>query len=140
MSDPGGGGAWRIKGRRERPRVRGMVRCAMASMGRCFLMGGLGTAVRQSRGRYTEERPLVRWREESWALNTEREEKVAGSLAAAGLCVGVRGWGTGYTKCRKASSVPAVCLYWWETHLPGKDGGGSRVETVDDPSAHPVRE
>ena len=46
-------------GRRERPPIRGMTRCAMASMGRCFLMGGVGTVERQSSGRYTEDRPLV---------------------------------------------------------------------------------
>ena len=60
----------------------------MASMGRCFLIGGLGVAERQSRGRYTEDKPLVRCREESWALKTEREGKEAGRRAAAGLWVG----------------------------------------------------
>ena len=57
----------------------------MASMGRCFLIGGVGTVERQSRGRYTEDRPLVWWREESWALNIEREGKEVGRWAAAGL-------------------------------------------------------
>lgn len=59
-------------------------------MGRCFRRGGAGTGVRESRGRYTEVRPLVRWREESCALKTEREGKEAGCqcLAAAGLWVG----------------------------------------------------
>ena len=65
MSVPGGGGAWSTKGRRERPSMRRTTRCARASIGRCFLMGGVGTAERQSRGRYTEERPLVRCRDES---------------------------------------------------------------------------
>ena len=51
MLVPGGEGAWRTKGRRESPSMRGMTRCAMASMGRCFLMGGVGTAERQSRRR-----------------------------------------------------------------------------------------
>ena len=88
MSVPGGGGAWRTMGRRESPPMRGMTRCAIASMGRCFLMGGLGVAERQSRGRYTEERPLVRCREESWALKTDREGKEGGRRAAAGLWVG----------------------------------------------------
>ena len=85
---PEGGGAWRTRGKRERPPMSGMTRCAIASMGRCFLMGGLGTVERQSRGRYTEDSPLVRCREESCALKIEREGKVGGSRAAAGLCVG----------------------------------------------------
>ena len=60
MSAPVGRGAWSTMGRRERPPMRGMTRCAMASMGRCFLMGGVGTLEHQSRRRYTEVRPLVR--------------------------------------------------------------------------------
>ena len=60
----------------------------MASMGRYFLMGGVGTAMRQSSGRYTKDRPLVKCREESWALKTEREGKEEGRRAAAGLWVG----------------------------------------------------
>jgi len=68
-----------------RPSCSGIVRCARASIGRCFLRGGEGTLVRQSRGRYTEERPFVRCLDESWALNDEREGKDGGSLAAAGF-------------------------------------------------------
>ena len=82
---PAGGGAWRTIGRRERPPMRGMMRCAIASIGRCFLMGGAGTAERQSRGRYTEDSPLVWWREESWALKTDKEGNEEGRRAAAGL-------------------------------------------------------
>jgi len=47
----GGGGACSIRGRRVRPSPRGRVRCARASTGRCFLIGGEGTFVRQLRGR-----------------------------------------------------------------------------------------
>ena len=53
----GGGGAWRTIGRRERPSKRGMIRCAMASMGRCVWMGGEGTAERQSSWRYRRKGP-----------------------------------------------------------------------------------
>ena len=88
MSVPGGAGAWRTRGRRESPPMRGMTRCAIASMGTCFLMGGVGTAERQLRGRYKEDKPLVRCREECWALRTEREGKEEGRRAAAGLWVG----------------------------------------------------
>jgi len=44
--------------------------------------------VRQVRGRYTEERPIVRCREASWALKEESEGKDCGSLAEAGLAFG----------------------------------------------------
>ena len=44
--------------------------------------------MRQSSGRYTEDRPLVRCLDESWALNDEREGKDGGSLAAAGFVYG----------------------------------------------------
>jgi len=57
----------------------------MASTGRCFLIGGQGTSVRQLRGRLTEERPIVRCLEAPWALKEDREGKDCGSLAAAGL-------------------------------------------------------
>ena len=57
-------------------------------MGRCFLIGGKGTLVRQSRGRYTGERPFVRCLDESWALKEEREGNHCGSLAEAGLAFG----------------------------------------------------
>ena len=73
ISAPHGGGAWRTRGRHERPPMRGMTRCAMASMGRCFLIGGVGTAEHQSRGRNSEDRSLVKCHMESWALTTERE-------------------------------------------------------------------
>jgi len=88
MSVPDGGREWRTRGRRERPSCSGMVRCARASTRRCFLIGGEGTWVRQSRGRYTEERPLVRCLDESWALKAETEGKEGGSLAAAGFAYG----------------------------------------------------
>jgi len=51
MFVPGGGREWRTRGRRERPSCSRMVRCARASTGRCFLVGGEGILVRQSRGR-----------------------------------------------------------------------------------------
>src|ERR1700761_6449693 len=99
MSEPGGGGAWRTIGRRESPSIKGTIRCAMASMGGGFLMGGGGAGVRQSSGRYTEERPLVRCLEESWALKLEREGKEAGRRAAAGFWVG------GAQAARRAASL-----------------------------------
>jgi len=85
MSVPGGGRVCNMRGRRESPSCSGKVRCARASTGRCFLTGGEGTLVRQSRGRYTEERPLVRCLDASWALKEERDGKDCGSLAAAGF-------------------------------------------------------
>jgi len=88
MFVPGGGRVYRTRGRHVRPSCSGMVRCARASTGRCFLKGGEGTLVRQSRGRYTEERPFVRCLDESWALKDEREGNDGGSLAAAGLAYG----------------------------------------------------
>jgi len=51
-------------------------------------MGGEGISERQSRGRYTEERPLVRCLDESWALKEERDGNEGGSLAAAGFAYG----------------------------------------------------
>jgi len=51
MSVLSGGGVCRTRGRRERPTCRGRVRWARASTGRCFLIGGEETSVRQSRGR-----------------------------------------------------------------------------------------
>jgi len=57
-------------------------------MGRCFLIGGEGTSVRQLRGRYTEERPTVRCLEASLALKEERDGKDCGSLAEAGFASG----------------------------------------------------
>ena len=62
-------------------------------------MGGEGTDESQSRGRYTEERPLVRWREESWALKTEREGKEGGRRAAA------RFWVEGAQAIHRAASL-----------------------------------
>jgi len=47
----GRGRACRTRGRPVRPSCRGRVRCARASMGRDFLIGGEGTLVRQPRGR-----------------------------------------------------------------------------------------
>ena len=88
MSVPGGGRVCSIRGRRESPSCSAVVRCARASTGRCFLTGGEGTLVRQSRGRYTEERPLVRCLDASWALEGERDGKDCGSLAAAGFAYG----------------------------------------------------
>jgi len=85
---PGGGGACRISGRRVRPSCRCRVRCARASIGRCFLIGGEGVFVFQLRGRWTEESPTVRCLDESWALNEEREGKECGSLPEAGLAYG----------------------------------------------------
>jgi len=88
MFVPGGGGACSIRGRRVRPSCRGRVRCASASTGRCFLIGGEGTFVCQLRGRYTEERPVVRCLEAFSARKEEREGKDYGSLAEAGLALG----------------------------------------------------
>jgi len=48
---PGGGGAWRTRGRPVRPCCRRRVRCARASTGRFFLKGGKGMFVFQLRGR-----------------------------------------------------------------------------------------
>jgi len=48
---PTGKGAWRTRGKQVRPHCRGCVRCAKASIGRCFLVGGDGMDLRQSRGR-----------------------------------------------------------------------------------------
>ena len=64
------------------------MRCAKASIGRCFLIEGDGTGVRQSRERETDESPLGRCRDKSWALKANREGKDAGSLAEAGSLVG----------------------------------------------------
>ena len=51
MFSPGGGGIFSIRGNRERPSLRGMVRWARASIGRCFRLGGEGVGVRQFSGR-----------------------------------------------------------------------------------------
>jgi len=64
------------------------VRCARASTGRCFLIGGEGTFVCQLRGRSMEERPTVRCLEASCAQKQDREGKDRGSLAEAGLAFG----------------------------------------------------
>ena len=88
MFSPGGGGIFNTKGKGERPSLSGMVRWASASIERCLRMGGEGTGVCQSSGRYQEDSPLVRCLEESRALKEEREGKEVGSLAAAGLWVG----------------------------------------------------
>ena len=69
QSQRGGGGAWRTRGTRVRPSCNGRVRSACGSTRRCFLSGGEGTFVRQLRGRYTEESPLVRCLDEPLALN-----------------------------------------------------------------------
>jgi len=84
----GGGGACRTRGRRVRPSRKGSVRWARASTRRWRLWGREGISVRQSRGRYTEERPTVWCLDESWALKVEREGKDCGSLAEAGLACG----------------------------------------------------
>jgi len=44
-------GGRRTRGKRVRPSWRGQVRWARASTGKCFLIGGNGTGVRQARGR-----------------------------------------------------------------------------------------
>ena len=46
----GAGAACKTRGKRMRPSCRGKVRRARASIGRCFLSGGEGTFVRQSKG------------------------------------------------------------------------------------------
>jgi len=46
------------------PRVKGIVRWATASTGRWFLIGGTGRVDFQCRGRYTDDKPLVRAGEE----------------------------------------------------------------------------
>lgn len=68
ISVPAGRGAWTINGRRDNPFGKSRVRWAKALIGRCCLSGGHGAAMRQSRGTYTEERPLVRCLADSWAL------------------------------------------------------------------------
>jgi len=50
MSVPGGRGTCNTRGRRVRPSCRGRVRSARGATGRCFLIGGAGTFVRQLRG------------------------------------------------------------------------------------------
>ena len=84
----GRGGACKTKGKYVRHCCRGRMRCTRASTGRCFLIGGEGTSLRQLRGRSTDERLLVRCLEASWALKEEREGKDGGSLAVAGLAFG----------------------------------------------------
>jgi len=61
---------------------------ASASTGRCFLIGGNGTPVRQSSGRYTDERPFMSPPKESWAWKREREGKEWRSLRAVGFADG----------------------------------------------------
>jgi len=51
MFVPGEGGACSTRGRGVRPSCKERVRCARASMGSCFLIGGEGTSVRQLSGR-----------------------------------------------------------------------------------------
>jgi len=48
---PGEVGACNMSRKRVRPSCRGWVRCARASTGRCFLIGGEGTFLFQLRGR-----------------------------------------------------------------------------------------
>ena len=48
MLSPAGRGAWRPSGKRVRPSWRGRVRWNSASTGKCFLIRGNGTGVRQS--------------------------------------------------------------------------------------------
>jgi len=48
---PGGGGACSTRGKYVSLSCRGRMRCARASTGRCFLIGGEGTFVSQLRGR-----------------------------------------------------------------------------------------
>ena len=88
MLEPAGKRVWRTSGILVKPSISGMMRCAIASIGRCFWIGGAGTSVFQARGRYTEARPLVWWRKESRALKTDSEGKETGSLAAAWFWVG----------------------------------------------------
>jgi len=88
MFVPGGGGVCRIRGRHVRAPCRGRKRCARASMGRCFLIGGEGTLVHQLRGRQMEERSIVRCLNEFGALKEDREGKDCGRLAEAGLAFG----------------------------------------------------
>ena len=102
-----------------RPSCSGMVMCARASTGRCFLKGGEGTRVRQSRGRYTEERPFVRCLDESWALKEEREGKDGGSLAAAGFEYG------GAQATRRA---PSRLRYLQYETIGGRQGSRARME------------
>jgi len=48
---PGGGGGCSAGGKHVSLSSSGRVRCARASTGRCFLISGEGTFVRQLRGR-----------------------------------------------------------------------------------------
>jgi len=98
-----------------------MVRCARVSTGRCFLRGGEGTLVRQSRGRYTEERPLVRCLVESWALKEEREGNDGGSLAAAGFV-----YGGAQATLRAASRL----RYLQDETIGGRQASRARMEVA----------
>jgi len=93
--------------------------------------------VGQLRGRLTEERPIVRCLEETWALKVEREGKDCGSLAEAGLAY--RG-GAGNSESGEASSVSAVGDNGREAGLSGQDGGGGGEKIVRGPSLDPVPE
>jgi len=102
------------------------VRRARASTGRCFLSGGEGILVRQSRRRYTELRPFARCLDGSWALKAEREGKEGGSLAGTGLAFGE---GAGDPQGRKGPSVPAVAIDRGKAGFAG-EGGGWRGEKI----------
>ena len=55
-------------------------------------------------------------------------------------CWDVGGGGTRYAEGGEPPSVPAVCVTWGETGLPGEDRRGGRKEAFGDLSAHPVPE
>lgn len=56
---PGSGDVLSTSGNHESPSLRGIVRRAWVSIRRCFLSGGDGIRVFQSKDRYTEESSLV---------------------------------------------------------------------------------
>jgi len=60
MFEPCEEGTWRTCGNWYSPYGRGMMRYAIVWTGRCFLIGGDGISVPQSRGRYPDKWSLVR--------------------------------------------------------------------------------
>ena len=72
-----------IMGILDSPWEKGMVLWATASIGRWFLIGGMGLGVFQWRGRYTDVRPLVKARDESptWCENRDGNEACRRAVA-----------------------------------------------------------
>jgi len=100
---------------------------ANRSIGRCFLIGGDGITVCQSRGRYKHESPFITCLEESWAPSIvgERGER-AGSFVAAGLLVG------GAQAIRNAKKP---LLYLQYGAIAGRHASRERIEVVVEKNA-----